>query len=100
MKIVLTTLVALLAIGLLGLNNSSSSNNIGNAFAQTDSEDSSMMGNDTGMMGMDNDDEDMMTTMSSNQSEGGMKMINLNGTIEVERTIAEAFKSKVTTDII
>ena len=100
MKTVLTTLVALLAIGLLGLNNSSSSNNIGNAFAQTDSEDSSMMGNDTGMMGMDNDDEDMMTTMSSNQSEGGMKMINLNGTIEVERTIAEAFKSKVTTDII
>ena len=34
MKIVLTTLVALLAIGLLGLNNSSSSNNIDNAYAQ------------------------------------------------------------------
>jgi hypothetical protein len=87
MKIVLTTtLVALLAIGLLGLNNSSSgSNNTGNAFAQMDS-DSQMMGNDTsGMMGMGDE---------------GMETMKLNGTIKVESTIAEAFKSKVTTDII
>ena len=46
MKIVLTTttLVALLAIGLLGISNIGS--NINNAFAQGDG----MMGNDTGMM--------------------------------------------------
>jgi hypothetical protein len=45
MKIILTTttLVALLAIGILGINNSSSSsNNIGNAFAQMEPEDSPM----------------------------------------------------------
>jgi uncharacterized membrane protein YkoI len=48
-----------------------------------------MMGNDTRMMTM------------SNQSKGeGMKMMAFNGTINVESTIAEAFKSKVTTDII
>jgi hypothetical protein len=50
MKIVLTTtiLVAVLAIGLLEINNniSSNSNNIDNAFAQGDG----MMGNDTGIM--------------------------------------------------
>ena len=128
MKIVLTTtttLVLLLTIGLLGINNNNS-NNIDNAFAQegaithegmnnTMGNDTSMMMNatlptsiisnitlayaqDTGMMeGMD--EEGMMTTMSSNQSEG-MKMMKLNGTIDVEKTIAEAFKSKVTTDII
>jgi hypothetical protein len=45
MKIVLTTtLVGLLAIGLLGISNIGS--NIDNAFAQGDG----MMGNDTGMM--------------------------------------------------
>ncbi len=44
MKIVLTTsLVAVLAIGLLGISNSG--NNINNAFAQGDG----IMGNDTGM---------------------------------------------------
>ena len=42
------------------------------------------MGNETGMMGMEN--KSIMT--------------NLNGTIKVESTIAQAFKSKVTTDII
>ena len=130
MKIVLTTttfLVAVLAIGLLELNNSASnSNNIGNAFAQMESGDSSMMENEAGMMGNDTmsmgndtsmmmnatlayaqddtagmmgmEDEDMMMTMS-NQSEGG-EMMSLNGTINVESTIAEAFKSKVTTDIV
>jgi uncharacterized membrane protein YkoI len=134
MKIILTTtLVALLAIGLLGISNIGS--NINNAFAQGDG----MMGNNTGMMNatlayaqendtmsMENDtsmmmnatlpttiisnatlayaqedemmemDEDMML-MPSNQSKEEM---SLNGTIDVHVTMAEAFKSKVTTDII
>jgi uncharacterized membrane protein YkoI len=95
MKIVLTTtFVALLAIGLLGINYSS--NNTGNAFAQMESNDSSTMQDDTEMMGMDNDDEDMMTTTMSNQS----KEMKLNGTIDVKSTIGEAFKSKVTVNII
>ena len=124
MKIFLTTttLVAVLAIGLLGINTSSNggSNNIANAFAQMESEDSSMMENDTGMTmnatlpisiisnailayaqegGMMENDTGMMTM--SNQSKGEeMKMMDLNGTINVESTIAEALKSKVTTDII
>ena len=97
MKIVLTTtFVALLAIGLLGINYSSSNNNTGNAFAQMESNDSSTMQDDTEMMGMDNDDEDMMTTTMSNQS----KEMKLNGTIDVKSTIGEAFKSKVTVNII
>jgi hypothetical protein len=36
-------------------------------------------------------------TMPSNQSK---EEISLNGTIDVHTTMAEAFKSKVTTDII
>ena len=97
MKIVLTTtFVALLAIGLLGINYSSNNNNTGNAFAQMESNDSSTMQDDTEMMGMDNDDEDMMTTTMSNQS----KEMKLNGTIDVKSTIGEAFKSKVTVNII
>ena len=102
MKIVLTTtLVALLAIGLLGISNIGS--NINNAFAQGDG----MMGNDTGMMNatlayaeegeMMEMEEDMMMTMPSNQSKEEM---SLNGTIDVHATMAEAFKSQVTTDII
>ena len=138
MKIILTTttLVAILALGLFGINNNgSNSNNIDKVFAQGDG----MMGNDTGgmmnatlayaqegfttedlvnetidlgndttmmnatlayaqedeMMGME--DEDMMMTMSSNQSKEEMK---LNGTIDVKSTIGEAFKSKVTLNII
>ncbi|MGI0052247.1 MAG: PepSY domain-containing protein [Nitrososphaeraceae archaeon] len=100
MKIVLTTmLVTLLAIGLIGINYSSSNINItGNAYAQMESEDSPMMQNDTEMMGMDDDDEGMMMTAMSNQSEE-MKM-KLNGTIDVKSTIGEAFKSKVTVNII
>ena len=91
MKIVLTTttlVAAFLAIGLLGINNNS--NNIDNAFAQEGAitpegvNNTMSMGNDTGMMGMD---DDSMKT-------------KLNGTINVESTIAEALKSKVTTDII
>ena len=98
MKIVLTTtLVALLAIGLLGINYSSS-NNTGNAFAQMESNDSSTMQDDTEMMGMYNDNDGMMTTPMSNQSQE-MK-VKLNGTIDVKSTIGEAFKSKVTVNII
>jgi len=98
MKIVLTTtLVALLAIGLLGINYSSS-NNTGNAFAQMESNDSSTMQDDTEMMGMNNDDDGMMMTPMSNQSQE-MK-VKLNGTIDVKSTIGEAFKSKVTVNII
>ena len=87
-------LVALLAIGLIGINYGTT----GNAYAQTESEDSSMMQDDTGMRGMDADDEGMMMTTMSNQSKE-MKM-KLNGTIDVKSTIGEAFKSKVTVNII
>ena len=99
MKIVLTTtLVALLVIGLLGINYNSN-NNTGNAYAQMESDDSPTMQDDTEMMGMDDNDEGMMmTTPMSNQSEE-MKM-KLNGTIDVKSTIGEAFKSKVTVNII
>ena len=54
MKTILTTttfLIALLAIGLIGINNNN--NSIGNAFAQVDPEDSPMMEDmeiDEGMM--------------------------------------------------
>ncbi len=91
MKTILTTitfLIALLAIGLIGINNNN--NSIGNAFAQVDPQDSPMM------EGMEMD-EGMMTM--SNQSEG-MKMMNWTGTIDVKTTIGEAFKSKVTVNII
>ena len=91
MKTILTTttfLITLLAIGLIGFNNNN--NSIGNAFAQVDPEDSPMM-EDMEM------DEGMMTM--SNQSEG-MKMMNWTGTIDVKTTIGEAFKSKVTVNII
>jgi uncharacterized membrane protein YkoI len=94
MKTIITTstfVIALVTIGLIGINNNiNNSNNIGNAFAQMDPDDSLMMED------MKMDDEDMMM---SNQSEG-MKMMNFNGTINVGTTIAEAFKSKITTDII
>jgi uncharacterized membrane protein YkoI len=93
MRIILTTttLVALLAIGLLGINNSSS-NNIGNAFAQMEPEDPPMMQDDMEMM----EDETVTMTMS-NQSE---PKVNWTGTIDVKSTIGEAFKSKVTVNII
>ncbi|HEX5981919.1 MAG TPA: hypothetical protein VFY77_04550 [Nitrososphaeraceae archaeon] len=39
-----TFLIALLAIGLIGINNNNNNNSIGNAFAQMDPEDSAMMG--------------------------------------------------------
>lgn len=93
MKTIITTLtfiIALLTIGLIGINNNNNinnSNNIGNAFAQMDPDDSLMMDD------MEIDDGGMMM---SNQSEG----MKINGTIDVGTTIAEAFKSKITTDII
>jgi uncharacterized membrane protein YkoI len=93
MKRIFTTstfLIALLAIGLIGMNNNNHNNSIGNAFAQMDPEDSAMM-EDMEM------NEDMMTM--SNQSDG-MKMMNWTGTIDVKSTIGEAFKSKVTVNII
>ncbi len=96
MKTIITTLtfvIALLTICLIGINNNNNinnSNNIGNAFAQMDPDDSLMMDD------MEIDDEGMMM---SNQSKG-MKMMNFNGTIDVGTTIAEAFKSKIITDII
>ena len=92
MKTIFTTstfLIALLAIGLWGIN--SSRNNIDNAYAQEGAITPGGMNNTMGS------DTSMMMNMSSNQSKPMMK---LNGTIDVEKTIAEAFKSKVTTDII
>ena len=72
------------------MNNNNHNNSIGNAFAQMDPEDSAMM--------EDMDMNDGMMTMS-NQSDG-MKIMNWTGTIDVKSTIGEAFKSKVTVNII
>jgi uncharacterized membrane protein YkoI len=126
MKIILPTttflLVAVLAIGLFGINNAFAQggdsammeenetglvNSTGMINATLASipmnatlayaQDIGMMQNDTGgMMGTD-EERGMMMNMSSDHSKDEMK---LNGTINVETTIAEAFKSKVTTDII
>jgi hypothetical protein len=86
-----TFLIALLAIGLIGINNNNHNNSIGNAFAQMDPEDSAMM--------EDMEMDDGMRTMS-NQSDGMKMMMNWTGTIDVKSTIGEAFKSKVTVNII
>ena len=115
MKMILgtTAIVTILAIGLLGINNAFSQGNdtvilendkimsinatlpttiISNAtlaFAQEDFQTKDLvnetidLGNNTGKMGMDYDNK-----------------TKLNGTINVYSTIGEAFKSKVTTDII
>ena len=87
MKIVLTTtLVAILALGLVTINNS-----INNAIAQegaiTPEGINNTMGNGAEMMKMGNDNDDSM-------------MMKLNGTVNVESTIAGALKSKITSDII
>src|ERR1044072_2150971 len=116
MKIVLTTtfLVTVLVIGTFGINNNvfaqgndtgllendkimsinstleSSPMNATLAYAQEGFQTEDLvnetidLGNNTGKMGMDSDDSKM----------------KLNGTINVETTMAEAFKSKITTDII
>ncbi|MGE3860155.1 MAG: PepSY domain-containing protein [Nitrososphaeraceae archaeon] len=108
-----TAIVTILAIGLLGINNAFSQGNdtgilendkimsinatlpttiISNAtlaFAQEDFQTKDLvnetidLGNNTGKMGTDYDNK-----------------MKLNGTINVYSTIGEAFKSKVTTDII
>lgn len=85
MKIILatTTLIAFLAIGIIGINN-----NIEKAFAQMNSEDLPM----AEMM-----DDKTVTMTTSNQSE---PMVNWTGTIEVESTIGEAFKSKINVNMI
>jgi len=85
MKIVLaitTTLTLVVVMGIVGISNNNG--NTWNAFAQVDPENPPMMGESTAM------------TMS-NQSEPKM---NWTGTVEVESTIVEAFKSKVKVDII
>ena len=87
--LITTTLVAVLAIGLLGINNNIS-NNIKNAFAQEDAITPEGMNNTMGS------GSEMMKMGNDNDS----KTMKLNGTINVESIIAEAFKSKVTTDII
>src|SRR5687767_561934 len=85
MKIILatTTLIAFLAIGIIGINN-----NIEKAFAQMNSEDLPI----AEMM-----DDKTVTMTTSNQSE---PMVNWTGTIEVESTIGEAFKSKINVNMI
>lgn len=87
--LITTTLVAVLAIGLLGINNNIS-NNIKNAFAQEGAITPEGMNNTVGS------GSEMMKMGNDNDS----KTMKLNGTINVKSTIAEAFKSKVTTDII
>ena len=90
MKIILTTttIIVLLAIGIIGINNNSI---LGNAFAQE---------GDSKIPPLVEPDKNIstMTIPTTNQSQP--MMMNLNGTIDVESTIAEALKSKVTTDII
>ena len=83
MKIVLTTtfLVAVLAIGIFGINN----NVLAQEGAIAPGGMNNTMGSGSDMMKMGMDDDNKM---------------KLNGTINVESTIAESLKSKITTDII
>jgi hypothetical protein len=87
MKIILatTTLIALLALGIIGTNSNSSS--LGNAFAQMDPENPPLM----------EEDKSIGIMTLSNQSE---PMVNWTGTINVKSTIGEAFKSKVNVNMI
>jgi len=87
MKIILatTTLIALLALGIIGTNSNSSS--LGNAFAQMDPENPPLM----------EEDKSIGIMTMSNQSE---PMVNWTGTIDVKSTIGEAFKSKVNVNMI
>jgi uncharacterized membrane protein YkoI len=80
MKIILatTTLIALLAIAIIGTN----SNSLGNAIAQMEPENPPLM----------EEDKSIGIMTMSNQSE---PMVNWTGTINVKSTIGEAFKSKV-----
>ena len=87
MKIILATptLIALLALGIIGTNSNSSS--LGNAFAQMDPENPPLM----------EEDKSIGIMTMSNQSE---PMVNWTGTIDVKSTIGEAFKSKVNVNMI
>ena len=87
MKIILatTTLIALLALGIIGTNSNSSS--LGNTFAQMDPENPPLM----------EEDKSIGIMTLSNQSE---PMVNWTGTINVKSTIGEAFKSKVNVNMI
>jgi hypothetical protein len=93
MKTILTTtstfLIALLALGIIGINNDINNNSIGTAFAQMDPENPPLMEEDKSIGIM---------TMSTNQSEPMVN--NWTGTINVESTIGEAFKSKVNVNMI
>ena len=86
MKIILatTTLIALLAIGIIGTNSIS----LENAFAQINPENPPVM----------EEDKSIGIMTMSNQSEP--EMVNWTGTIHVESTIGEAFKSKVNVNMI
>ena len=86
MKIILatTTLIALLAIGIIGTNSIS----LENAFAQINPENPPVM----------EEDKSIGIMTISNQSEP--EMMNWTGTIDVESTIGEAFKSKVNVNMI
>jgi hypothetical protein len=91
MKIILitTTVIALLAIGIFSINNNSI---LGNVFAQEgDSEIPPLVEPDRNIS---------MMTLSPTTNQSQPMMMNWTGTIDIEPTIAEAFKSKVTTDII
>jgi hypothetical protein len=91
MKIMLATtiLIAFLSLVIIGTNSSSSSSsNLGNAFAQMDPENPPLIEEDKSIGIM---------TMSTNQSK---PMVNWTGTIEVDSTIGEALKSKVNVNMI
>src|SRR5215211_7210761 len=91
MKLILitTTVIALLAIGIISINNNSI---LGNVFAQEgDSEIPPLVEPDRNISSM---------TLSPTTNQSQPMTMNWTGTIDVESTIAEAFKSKVTTDII
>jgi hypothetical protein len=79
------TLIALLALGMIGINSNSGS--LGNAFAQMDPENPPLM----------EEDKSIGIMTMSNQSE---PMVNWTGTINVKSTIDEAFKSKVNVNMI
>jgi hypothetical protein len=89
MKIIVTTttLIALLAIGIIGINN----NLLGNAFAQE---------GDSEIPPLVEPDRNISTMAISTTNQSQPMMMNWTGTIDVESTIGEAFKSKVAIDII
>jgi hypothetical protein len=91
MKIILitTTVIALLAIGIISINNNSI---LGNVFAQEGDSEIPLL--------VEPDRNISMMTLSPTTNQSQPIMMNWTGTIDIESTIAEAFKFKVTTDII